>query len=83
MNVQVVNSSSNVYNTNKKNEVSKRYPEENQKNPSTKVAGDSLTLSEDAKKIQLVKSRIDTGYYEKPEVIQQVAKKLNEEFNKV
>ncbi len=37
---------------------------------------DKLELSDEAKRLNPVKSRIDSGYYDRPEVLREVAKKM-------
>ena len=40
-------------------------------------SSDSLVLSEEAKATINIQSRIDNGFYDKPEVLEKVAKKLS------
>ena len=41
---------------------------------------DSLEISDEAKKLQPVKQKVEEGFYDRPEVIREVATKLNDDL---
>ncbi len=42
---------------------------------------DSLQLSSEAKKLSPIKAKIESGFYNQPDVLREVAQKLVKEFN--
>ncbi len=42
---------------------------------------DSLVLSSEAKKLSPIKAKIESGFYNQPDVLREVAQKLVKEFN--
>lgn len=47
---------------------------------SVKAQGDKLELSAEALKLQPVRQKIEDGFYDRPEVIQKVAEKIDDEL---
>ena len=81
MNIDSVNSSnSGVYGINSKGLKSKYQEASSQTPPAGNVKSDKLELSDEAKKIQMLRARVEKGFYDNPEVIREVAIKLDREI---
>lgn len=81
MNIDSVNSSgSGIYGINSKG-LKNKYQEASSKAPSAgNVKSDKLELSDEAKKIQMLRARVENGFYDNPEVLREVAIKLDREI---
>lgn len=80
MDIRTVNSGNQeVYSIKKRDDLNKKYGNQLPKNEeSLSASKDSLVLSDEALKLQPIKQRIESGYYNNPEVFNDVALKLND-----
>lgn len=80
MDIRSVNSANQgVYSIKSKTDLEKRYKKDlNNSENITSGKSDKLELSEEAKKILPIKQKISSGEYNKPEVYNFLAEKLNE-----
>jgi len=84
MTINKINSE-NLYRVNEQQGLSLREKElvQNQKiqEEQTKSSvNDKLEISNEGKRMQLIQSRINSGYYDKPEVMRELALKLSKAF---
>jgi hypothetical protein len=72
-----------AYSINSKENLDKKYSEENIK-ISSESAGkariDSLEISAEAQKLQPIQTKINEGFYNKPEIIREVASRIAKQF---
>lgn len=54
--------------------------EKNSAKVKSNVKADTLVLSDEAKKFLPIKKKIESGFYDKPEVLQDVARKIDQEL---
>lgn len=78
MDVRPVNKGSQeVYSVKNRDELNRKYQNSSEEARTQKTAEDKLTLSDEAKKLLPVKQKVSGGFYDKPEVLNYVAGKLN------
>jgi hypothetical protein len=84
MTINKINSE-NLYRVNEQQGLSLREKElvQNQKiqeEQAKSSVNDKLEISNEGKRMQLIQSRINSGYYDKPEVMRELALKLSKAF---
>lgn len=81
MNIKSVNTpNSAVYNVNTANLKNKYNSEADNSQVASRSKLDKLELSDEAKKIQDIKSRVQSGFYDNPNVLREIAIKLDREL---
>ncbi len=82
MDIKSVNSGNKeVFSVNTRNKLDKSYKKDfSEESASSSVKSDKLELSEEAKLIQPIREKISSGEYNKPEVYNFLAEKLNDIF---
>lgn len=80
MNVNSLNKSANLYSASEQKAIDKRQLDDTRNNENVKK-GDTLEISNQAKQLSNVKLRIEQGFYDRPEILRQVARKIDEELN--
>lgn len=81
MNIKSINTAnSGVYNVNTANLKSKYSADADKSTVTAKSKSDKLELSDEAKKIQDIKARVQNGFYDNPEVLREVALKLDRDI---
>lgn len=81
MDIKSVNSGQNLFKPQSKKDVEGKYGKAIQ--PGSDKVGlksDKLELSPEAKKLQPIKQKISSGFYDKPDIIDQVARKIFDEI---
>lgn len=78
MNINSVNKGASLYNTQEQRAIDRR-EEEQQANSNVSRGEDRLELSSQARQLTNVQQRIEQGFYDRPEVIRQVARRINED----
>jgi len=75
-------SNSQVYAVGQLNENGAKFNKTEQKNTESKqrIKADTLVLSEEVQKYGQIKQKIKNGFYDKPEVLKEVAIKLNDDI---
>ena len=82
MDIRSVNKGSQeVYSVKNKDNLNRKYNRSSEDVASKKTSSDKLTLSEEAKKLQPIRQKISEGFYDKPEVLDSVAKKLDKIYS--
>ena len=81
MNIDSVNSSARIYSNQVNRNSRKTYGNEGN-STSSRVPNktDRLELSEEAQKLKPIQSRIESGYYERPEIANEIAKQISYAF---
>jgi DNA-directed RNA polymerase specialized sigma subunit len=81
MNIDSVNSSSGIY-SNQANKNNRKSPgkETDAAKSSFSNKTDKLELSDEARKLKPIQQRIESGYYDKPEVMKEIAKQISFAF---
>jgi hypothetical protein len=75
------NNNSGIYGIN--NNLKNKYKNTSSENTSAaSVKADKFELSEQAQKMQQIKARVEDGFYNNPDILKEVALKLNKEFPK-
>ncbi len=85
MSVDPINSEQNLFAERAKETIERKYYDEYASENDEKVANkrsDKLEVSDEAKKLQDYRTKINEGYYNKPEVIIDTAIKISEQFPK-
>jgi hypothetical protein len=79
MNIDSISQGSSLY---AKNERINRKKEDDKSSSESRVSpkADKLELSGEAQRFARIQSRINSGYYDQPEVMRQVAEKLNNDI---
>jgi anti-sigma28 factor (negative regulator of flagellin synthesis) len=80
MNINSVNKSASLYSTQEQKAIEKRQDEQNA-NSGIQRGEDKLELSSQARQLTNVQQRIEQGFYDRPEVLRSVARKINEEIS--
>ena len=82
MNINGLKNNSGVYKSQdlKQMDAQKLSQEEDLQRAAQKQS-DKLEISSEARKLQPVLQRVEEGFYDRPEVIRQVARKINEEIS--
>lgn len=80
--IDSVNSSKNVFGANKASEALEKRYSNPAKSTSQKagVSSDKLELSSEAKKLQPILQRLNNGFYDREEIIQEVAVRIDLEL---
>ncbi|GAB1370511.1 hypothetical protein MASR1M45_05720 [Candidatus Kapaibacterium sp.] len=79
MKINVVNTLDKVYGLQPKSVNSKNDKNEKvEDNSKTKSKADSLEISGDSRKIRLIQERVNEKYYEKDEIVNEIAKRMIE-----
>jgi hypothetical protein len=81
MNIDSVNSAAGIY-SNQNNRNTRKSPGRESYAASNSIANktDRLELSEEAQKLNPIQQRIDSGYYDKPEIMNEIAKQISYAF---
>ena len=82
MKVDSLNSNRSIYSAKDKAQLSKKYGEDLSTKSSTKAITDKLELSEEARKLQPIIIKVQSGFYENHDVFKKVAERLNKELPK-
>jgi hypothetical protein len=81
MNVDSVNNSSSLYGAQSKSGVNNAAEKNlNTNKESTVSRSDTLELSDEARRLQPVRNRIDNGFYNRPDVIREAAARISSQF---
>lgn len=81
MNIKSINNAnSGIYSVNTTNLKSKYNQDADKSTVQNKSKTDKLELSEEAKKIQDIRLRVQNGFYDNPEVLREVAIKLDRDI---
>jgi hypothetical protein len=76
MTIEPVNNNGQLYDSHSK--IQKPQPDQVIAQTKTNKQGDKLTLSEEAKNLQPVVANLHSGYYNKPDVIRNVSRKISQ-----
>lgn len=79
MNINSVNKGASLYNTQEQRAIERRQEEQNA-NSDVQRGEDKLELSNQARQLNNVQQRIEQGFYDRPEVLRQVARRINDEI---
>jgi hypothetical protein len=81
MNIDSVNSSAGIY-SNQVNRNTRKPAGRESDTASSRLANktDRLELSEEAQKLNPIQARIESGYYDKPEIMNEIAKQISYAF---
>ncbi|MDQ1265927.1 MAG: hypothetical protein QG635_1079 [Bacteroidota bacterium] len=82
MNIESLNPGRTEYTQKNQSAVGRKYTDEQKLSVETRTAQrqDVLQLSDEAKKLQPIVSRLNSGYYDKPEVMQSLAMRISQQF---
>lgn len=79
MNINSVNQGASVYKTNEQNQVARRR-EDQAEAPSKSRRQDTLELSSEARQLNQVQQKIDSGFYDDSAVLREVAQRVNKDL---
>ncbi len=81
MDIKSVNSGQNVFKPQSKQDLEGKYGKAAASgNDKVGLKSDKLELSPEAKKLQPIKQKISSGFYDNPDVIDEVARKIFDEI---
>ncbi|MFP4527905.1 MAG: hypothetical protein ACLFQX_05090 [Candidatus Kapaibacterium sp.] len=82
MNVDSVNNSNSVYGAQSQSRVSGKNDQDAAASRDDKAVrrGDTLELSAEAKRLQPIRNRVESGFYNRPEVIREAASRISSQF---
>lgn len=80
MNIDSVNSSAGIYSNQANKSSRKSFYKDSATASSASNKTDKLEISEEAQKLKPIQQRIESGYYDKPEVMNEIAKQISYAF---
>ncbi len=80
MNIKSVGGSGNAYKPQQKEELNDKYGKASAGEGSSASKTDRLDISPEALKFNPIQKRIDEGFYDKPEVIRELAKRISKDL---
>jgi hypothetical protein len=81
MNIDSVNNSSSLYGAQSNSGVNNKSNKDvDSKKEAAMQRSDTLELSQEARRLQPVRNRIDNGFYNRPDVIREAAARISSQF---